>query len=412
MNSYQYLIIGGGITGVTAAETIRKADTRATIGIIGEEPYLLYSRVLLPHYLKNKIKREQLFLRAQRDFYEKNIDLRLDQKVAGIDTEKQTVTLENGTRLGYEKLLISSGGKVKPWGENGVQSLVYRLQTIEDTDRLKIDLSKIKKPIVIGGSFIGLEFLEVFTLNNISPTLLLDRPFFFCKLVEKNGGEILHRNFERHGIKILTGDAVESMSMLATGEIGAVTRLGHNLEADAVAVGIGLDKNLEFLAGTKIESSKAGIRVNEFLETNQKNIWAAGDVAEFYDVILERPRSVGNWTNSFLQGQKAGLNMMGSKEAFRAVSAYSITNLGFQITALGDCGEKEGIDSVVRYDMYQHLYERFFLRQGVLVGAVLINCFKDKILLTKLIESKTKLDLYKDRLTSFDFDLKDISMVE
>lgn len=411
MNSYQHLIIGGGITGVTAAETIRKADTKATICIISDEPHLLYSRVLLPHYLKNKIKREQLFLRAQQDFYNKNIDLRLSQTVSSLDAGKQEVVLKNGNRIKYEKLLISSGGRVKSWGEDNIQNSVYRLQTLDDTDGLKTDLGKIKKPLVIGGSFIGLEFLEIFTLNNISPTLLLDRPFFFSRLVEEKGGEILHKNFERHGIKILTGDAVESASTMADGRVGIVTRLGHNLYTDAIAIGIGLDKNIEFLAGTKIQSSRAGIRVNEFLETNQKNIWAAGDVAEFYDIILEKPRSVGNWTNAFLQGQKVGLNMMGTREAFRAVSAYSITNLGFQITALGDCEEKEGTDGVIRYDVYKHLYERFFLRQGVVVGAVLINCFKDKPILSKLIENKVNLNNYHNKLINFDFDLKTMRVV-
>ena len=311
----------------------------------------------------------------------------------------------------YEKLLISSGGRVRPWGESGVQSLVYRLQTLDDSDRLKENLSKIREPIVIGSSFIGLEFLEIFVLNKISPTLLLDRPFFFSRLLEEQGGGVMRRNFERHGIKVLSGDAVETVNILATGKAAVITRLGHNLESDALALGIGMEKNPEFLEGSGIEKGHLGIRVNEFLETSSENIWAAGDVTEFYDVILEKYRSVGNWTNAFLQGQRAGLNMAGERKELRAVSAYSITNLGFQITALGDCEEKEGVESIIRLDFYRNLYERFFLRKGVLVGAVLINCFKDKTVLTKLIENKIKLDSYPDELKNFDFDLREIKIV-
>ena len=147
--------------------------------------------------------------------------------------------------------------------------------------------------------------------------------------------------------------------------------------------------------------------MNEFLETNMEGIFAAGDVAEFYDLILGKHRVQGNWTNAFLQGKIAGLNMTGSRNPFKNVSAYSITNLGFQITALGDC-DKDA-ESVVRIDRKNRRYERFFIRDGCIIGAALINSFQDKPYLATLIEKRVNMEVYRERLSDWEFDIRTIS---
>ena len=122
---YDYLIIGGGIAGVTAAETIRENDNRATtIGIISEEPHLLYSRVLLPAYLKGRVSREQLFLRKIDDFTEKKIDLNIHEKVLFVDIKRKEVGLANRVSIGFEKLLIATGGAVAAWGAEDIQDFI------------------------------------------------------------------------------------------------------------------------------------------------------------------------------------------------------------------------------------------------------------------------------------------------
>lgn len=406
-NNYDYLIIGGGIAGVTAAETVRAKHSQATIGIISDEVEPLYSRVLLPNYLKKRIPREKLYLRSTEDFIKNKIDLRFDGKVSSIDTERKEVDLGNLT-LGYGKLLIASGGRVKPYGKIEDQNFIFRLQTITDTDRLFKNLENIKKPIVIGGSFIALEFLEIFAANKISPTLLLQDSYFFAHILDEQGGEMLNKNFERYGIKVICGDSIEHINVTPKKK-QVITKTAKELEFDAIAVGIGLDRNTEFLKNSKIEIGKKGVLTNEFFETNQPDVYAAGDVAEFYDVILGEYRLVGNWTNAFLQGKTAGQNMSGDKQAFRSISSYSLTNLGFQITALGECDAS--FENVVRYDKYQELYERFFIKNGVVVGAMLINCFQDKIKISKLIETKTVITDHLEKMKDFNFDIGTIAVI-
>lgn len=426
MRNFDYLIIGGGIAGVTAAETIRAQDPNGTIGIICDEEHLLYSRVLLPSYLKNRIHREQLFLRREEDFTEKKIDLRLETKFTGIDVRRNEVWLANREIVSYKKILLSSGGRVKKWGDD--EEYIYRLQTLDDADRLLAAIDGIKSPLVVGSSFISLEFLEIFVTHKIFPTALLRDSYFLANVLDNQGGALLQENFESHGITLQFSDEVNEVyphtqdsgvgvNLSVPLQDGGENKEGGNLrvetkglremQCDSIAVGIGIDRNLQFLIGSGVELGDNGIKVNEFLETNIEGIFAAGDVAEFYDLISGKHRALGNWTNAFLQGKIAGLNMTGPRSPFKNVPAYSITNFGFQITALGDCDRDA--ESVVRIDRKSRRYERFFIRDGVIIGAALINRFQDKPHLSALIEKRVNIEAYRERLTDWEFDIRTIN---
>lgn len=408
IEKYDYLIIGGGIAGVTAAETIREESPNSTIAIFSDEKYLLYSRVLLPSYLKKRLGREKLFLRTIDDFNKKRIDLHLEEKVLYVDAKRREVEFSNNIILGFDKLLIASGGKVvlQDFPED---HYTYRLQTIEDADRLFQNLDNIRDPLVMGASFISLEFLEIFWLNKIVPKLLVRDSHFFSRILDEQGGELLRLNFERHGIILQFNDELNEIKK-KDASLFVYTKGLREIECDALALGVGIERNTDFLKDSGIELGIKGVKVNEFLETNYPMIFAAGDIAEFYDVVLGKYRTVGNWTNAFLQGKRAGLSMAGQREPFKNITGYSITNLGFQITALGYCGE--GVETMMRIDDIRNQYERFFLRDGVLVGAALINRFRDRPHIAKLIETKTLIEPYRDQLRNFEFDIKNIPVVE
>jgi NADPH-dependent 2,4-dienoyl-CoA reductase/sulfur reductase-like enzyme len=404
MKQYDYLIVGGGIAGTTAAETLRERNPQATIALISEEPYPLYSRVLLPSYVKKKIPREKVFLRTIASYTEKNIDLFLGLRVVYLDPENKHIYLSNRQVLEYGKLLIASGGSARKW-ELEEKPYIARLQTLDDADRLLRSLDLIRKPVVIGASFISLEFLEIFVLNKSLPTLLARDGHFLSKVLDPLGGDLLRANFERHGIKVQFNDSALELKEKEKedGFFKIITKAYREIEGDVLALGIGIERNISFLRDGGILLGEKGVRVNEYLETSREGIYAAGDVAEFFDIILGKYQILGNWTNAFLQGKHAALNMSGERAPFRNVSSYSITNLGFQITVLGDCSPE--YETVMRIDPYRHQYERFFIKDGVLLGAALINRFQDKPHLTQLIANRTKIEEYKDQLTDFKFDI-------
>lgn len=409
MQRYQYLIIGGGIAGVTAAETIRERDSQGAIAVICEEPHLLYSRVLLPAYLKQRINREQLFLRRSDDFTKNRIDLRLHEEVAEVDLRLREVRMTNHQGLAFERLLIATGGRVRPWGEPRDQQVVYRLQTLDDADRMREDLHRIRAPVVIGTSFIGLEFLEIFVENGAHPFILSRDPYYFSHLLGPEGGTLLMENFSVHGIDGQYGDSIREIAH-RNGRVIIGTEQFQEYDCDAIAVGIGIERNRSFLKGIGVAVGNRGVLVNEFLETDAEGVWAAGDVVEFRDPEDGRTRTLGNWTSAFLSGRQAGLNMAGAREPFLHVETYAITSFGMQITAVGDC-TVDGSESIEQQRPRDRSYHRFFIRGGRLRGAVLINSFRDKPHVTALIANRVPVAPFASNLSDPAFDIKNIPVV-
>lgn len=405
---YTYAIVGGGIAGVTAAEVIRANDPRGTIAVFSSEPHLLYSRVLLPHFIKGRIKREQLFLRDISDFEKNSIDLFLEQEVTLLNVERREVRTKKSEIFSFDKLLIASGGSPRTLGVPG-ETLpgVFHLQTIDDADRVAAAIPQASKAVVAGGGFIALELLEILHARKIQTTLICRSDRFFNHALDAAGGELLARNFERHGFRLMFEDELERVEAANNG-MALRTKRGVVLDSDFIGLGAGLKRNDDFLLGTGLSAGAGrGARVNEFLETSAPGILAAGDIAEYFDVISGEYRAHGNWTSAFLQGKTAGQNMVGRERApFKGVPFYSITNLGFHITFLGETNESEEVSAVSRFDAASDRYERFFLKGDRLAGAVLINMFHDKPALAELIERKASIP--RERLTDMAFNFKNL----
>ncbi|TSC69001.1 MAG: FAD-dependent pyridine nucleotide-disulfide oxidoreductase [Parcubacteria group bacterium Gr01-1014_66] len=388
MQHYDYVIIGGGICGVSAAERIRTQDTHGTIAVVSNEPHLLYSRVLLPSYLKKRIPRTQVLLRTSEDFTRQRI-VCVQDSVLEVMPAAQQVMLMDQEALHYTKLLIASGGTPRPWGDARHARFQYRLQTLDDADRLFSALDSLYAPIIIGNSFIAMEFADIFVKNKIMPTILMRESYLLSPCVEREGGKFLEENAKKHGVRILSGDEVEKMSE-QDDMLEITTAQGEILKTNCGAVGIGIARNMSFVRRSDIVVGERGIRVNEYLETNCEGIYAAGDVAEFYDVVRGSPHINGNWTNAVTQGYHAGMVMTGTRKPYRMVSAYSIENLGLRIAMVGDCDPQQ--ESLVRYDEAAGRYARFFLKEGKLVGGLLINCREIYAPLIKYIEQGVRID--------------------
>lgn len=408
---YDYLIIGGGIAGISGAEAIRSKDPYGTIGILSAETHLPYSRVLLPSYLKKKIPREKVFIRTQEHFDRQRIDFLARCAARSVDTAARRVMLaerETGETIGYGKLLIAAGGMARPWPHAVETGRVFRLQTLDDADRLYAALDTIRRPLVIGSSFIALEYIETCVLRGMAPRVLVRNSHLFNGMLDREGGVVLEENMRRHGVSLFYGEEAVSVAE-KEGELQIATRHAGLLGADALMVGVGIARNVSFLAGGGIACGDVGVMTDAFLETNVSGVFAAGDITEYYDVPAGRYRIAGNWTHAILQGRRAGLNMAGDRAPFSAVPAYAITNLGMQITAVGECDGM--LDTASRSDKGSRRYERFFMRDGALAGAFLINSFADKPLLAELIAHRAVVAPYRDRLRDMAFDIRALSSI-
>ncbi|MBI4132196.1 MAG: NAD(P)/FAD-dependent oxidoreductase [Candidatus Sungbacteria bacterium] len=388
MDFYDYLIIGNGIAGATAAETIRERDPAGSVAVISDEPHPLYSRVLLPNYVKGLAAREQVFLRKRDDYQAKNIMLLQGESAVRLAVRERILHLAGGRTIGFGKLLIASGGRPRPLDVPGGELLgVSRFQTINDADLMRQFLAGANRAVVVGGGFIALEYLEILVYCGIPATLVIPQPYFFSRFFDAAGGELLQDNFRRHGIAVIAGERLAAIE--GENRVRAVRLAnGRTLDADFLGIGIGLVRNTAWL-GAGVLLTGEGVAVNEYLEASEPGIFAAGDVADFNDIILGFRHSHGNWGNAFRQGDCAGRNMArpAEREPYQSVTSYGIRSLGLLVALVGYASNGPGIETISRLDRKGPAYGRYFLKEGRLVGAALINRHEERPAIQALIKS-------------------------
>ena len=395
MESADYLVIGGGIAGTTAAETLRSLDADAKIAILDRERHPLYSKVLIPAYLKGKIAREKIFLRNVVQYQSQNIDLYTETVVAAVDTVKKEVLTRDNKQFTYQKLLVASGGTPKKLNEvfsstTPIEPLMMR--NIEDMDAIKEAMDaaetlgrsptgEAKKILIVGESFIALEFLEIFSLRGFEVHMLARGKYWGGeKKFGEEGSRIMEENFRLHDAIIHRNAEI---NFIKNDEF--YLKNGEHIKTPLWALGAGLTRDFSFLQNIE---KNIGLLCDKYLRTSDPDIFAAGDAAEYYDIFLKRRITVGNWTSSFLQGRCAAMNMLsmdGKAQVFKTIPAYTLVNLGTNLTFLGAVG-CETADDIFELSDDNRLM-RVFLEKGNAIGTVLINRFSDKLTLSKLIEN-------------------------
>src|SRR3989338_6794387 len=289
---YTYLIIGGGIAGTTAAEAIRAADPAGSFGIVSDEPYRLYSRIMLskPNFFLEKIPFENVWLKKEDWFKENSIDFIGGKTAISLDTAGHRITLNDGTALVYEKLLIAQGGSARKFpGPGGDKKGIFVIRTVDDAKAIIEATKKAKHAIVVGGGFVSFEMCEMLRLANIDVTLILRENIFWHVLLDDTSGRIIEDALIRGGVTIVREAEVQEFTGGDT-VTGAVLKNGDTLECDMAIVGIGIVMNLDWVKKARV-AVRRGICANEYLETNAADVWVAGDIAEYKDVILGENRS-------------------------------------------------------------------------------------------------------------------------
>ena len=420
MKKVKYLIIGGGIAGTTAAEFIRMNDSSGSITIVMEEPETLYSRVLLPHYLRDQVPYERLYVRKPEGYTEKNIDLVKGVRADKVNTQNNQVKLSSGDFIEYEKLLISSGGKVNRLGVPGknLKGVTY-LRTVKDVIEVKELMNKAKNGVVIGGGFIGIEYAQSFIKAGLKTTAIIREPYFWSNVVGENIGKLISKILQKNGVEIVSGSEVAEF--VGGGSLRKVKlKGGKETPAEIAGVGIGIHMDLEHLSDSDIKINK-GVVTNEYLETGTENVWAAGDTAEFYDVIFSKHHQMGNWSNAAAQGKVAGPNMVagwgppnppagggGEREKFITVSAYTIGIFDNSFTFMGDTVIDTETELVERGSIQDGKLGRIYLRNGVITGVAFINLPADRRPIEELIKNRVKIGVEKGKLADLSFSLNNL----
>ena len=420
MNRVDFLIVGGSAAGTTAAEVIRGLKPEASISIITDENHEQYSRVLIPHYIRGKVGREQVFLKKPEWYIDQKINLLRQKKVKTFECKNKIVTLEDGEQIQYGKLLISIGGYVIKLPVPGAEvQNIYYMRTIENADEIIKAAKASKKGLIVGGGFIGLEFCSCFRVNGVEEVIVLVRePYYWQGKLDEASSKVLVGVLERNGVKVLTEEEVDHFerdtergqtSFQSVGSV--VTKSGKRFDVDVVGVGIGIKSDLSWLDGSGININKA-IVTNEYLETSLPDVYAAGDCAEFKDVIFERQHIVGNWSNATSQGAAVGKTMAGVKTVFETASSYTINFFDGSCSFIGVTDADFADEVISRGSVENGKMTRIFVKSiaGVmrLVGATVINDPAEVAPLSSAVRNKTDISSFKDKFSDVNFDLKEI----
>lgn len=391
MQEYQYVIIGGGIAGTTAAETIRKRDAVGKIAIISDEPHPLYSRVLLskPGWVLGEQPFDNVWLKKEAWYTENNVHLFRGLSAVALDTDLKRVVLSDGDVLRYEKLLLATGAHSRPWQVAGADKAgVHFLRTVDDARALcRLAQGEAKRVVMIGSACVSFEVIEILHSRGFHVTEIMREQYFFEPQLSPEEVAPIERTLIEKGVEILRG--AEVAEVLGDEKVSGV-RLTDRREiaCEHILPFIGVELPVAWLKSAGIATHK-GIYANQYLETNVPDVWTAGDTAENWDSALAETVIMGNWMSARLQGEIAGRNMAGERVPFEQVSFHTSHGFGYQIGWVGDVRPLPGRTIVHIPVEKPNDHCRIVVRNGRIIGGTTVNRPDLMGVITKLVKAKT-----------------------
>jgi 3-phenylpropionate/trans-cinnamate dioxygenase ferredoxin reductase component len=342
-----FVIVGGGMAGAIAAQTLREEGFDGKIILLAQEPNAPYERPpLSKDYLQGKAERDSIFVHPEPWYAEHAVELSLGSAVTSLDPASRTVTTATGERLSYDKLLLATGSKPRHLDVPGADlDGVYYLRNVEDSDRLKIEFAEAKRVVIIGAGWIGLETAAAARAAGLDVTLLVSGDLPLEHVLGPDVAPIFDELHRRHAVDL----RYRTTAVELTGRHGAVTavrlRDSTKIDADMIIVGIGVAPRTELAAaaGLKIDN---GIVVDEHLRTSDPDIFAAGDIAQTYSPRLGRHIRIEHWANARRQGAVAAKAMLGQDAVDVRPSYFFTDQYDLSMEYTGDIGPA-GYDRVI-----------------------------------------------------------------
>ncbi len=386
------VIVGAGPAGVTVAETLRQHDAAAEILMLSAEPYPPYSP---PAMLEHFSAGTDLHFWKGRDFPERlGIDYRPGTRVESIDPASHELRLDGGRIVTWDRLVLASGASLYAPLEGQGQPGIYNFKSLSAAEELmsRVRAGQARSALIVGAGFIGVEIGLALADMGLQVTQLV-RSRVMRTMLDEESSRAVQRVMERRGVRVLQGAEVDAVAFAGEPSVeGVRVKSGEVLRADLVVAATGLKPNIEYLAGSGIETGW-GVPVNDHLRTNLPHIFAAGDVAETTDRLTGQRYIHGNFPNAVAQGRVVAGNLLGWDIRYEGADGMnSLKHLGLPVMAVGQMdGEELRVES-------GESVRKIYLREGRIVGFRLFGDIKSAGIYRTLMNRRLDVTAFKGRL--------------
>ncbi|MFB6266963.1 MAG: NAD(P)/FAD-dependent oxidoreductase [Halodesulfurarchaeum sp.] len=415
--SASYVIIGDGIAGSSAAETLRNEAPEADITVITDEGEPLYNRILIKEFAKGKMPEAPVAIHREDWYEDRDIDLRLNTLVTEVDDAAHELHTHEGETIEYDKLLVATGGTpIQLPVPNSDAEGIHHFWTFQDARDIREHIEQVDEAVLVGAGLLGIDLAAIAGAHDLENAWYIMRGNRWWRYaLSLEGAEIMHEAMRDLGVELVFESGVERFEVDDDGRLEAtVDANGNRYETDFAGVAIGLNFNTEILQGTDVETDW-GIFTDEYMRTDAEDIYAAGDVVKFWDPVIDDRAQNGSWGSAKEQGTIAAKTMLHDQgedvetEEFRWVSSYSITHFDFPFLSFGY--PTEGDEAAERkYD--DTTWRRLTFKDGQLIGGVLIGDLSPQSKYKKLILEEADVADQKDVLLEQTFDLDDLKLGE
>jgi len=372
MNQSKFVILGGGmVAGYAAKQLVELGLPKGELAILSADNAIPYERPpLSKSFLAGKDSEDAIKINPEEFYKEHGIELRLECEVGTLDVKRKRLILKNKDEFGFHKLVIATGARPRILNIPGsrLQNLFY-LRSLNDSKRIRNASAKAKRAIVIGGGFIGMEVAAVFAQNGIEVTMVLNDDRVFKRLFSPEMSSFFESYYAARGVRLITS---MSVTELRGDEVlsSAVLKDGRTVQCDLVVAGIGVQPVIEVVTNSGLDLGD-GIIVNEYLQTSHPDVFAAGDVVNYQDVLFSKRRRVEHWDNAVFQGQYCARSLMGDRTPFRHVPYFfsDVFYLSYEYW-----GDSSGAEQVIhRGDVSSNSFSVWWLHQQRVVAAFTMN---------------------------------------
>lgn len=407
MDPIKYLLIGGGLASSQAAKQLRQLDPQATITLLTADPHEPYDHPpLSKDFLRGEMPKEKVFF-DDPSFYEaQKIDLKLGMAVTKLDPTSKTATLANGSSVRYDKALIATGGRPVHLKVPGADLPgVHYLRTLNDCMSLIAAATPGSFAVLIGAGFIGLEVAASLTQRGVQVTVVETGPHIWPRFADETLAGAIQEHCAAKGIAFRTGESVTEIQR-QNERFSVRLKSGAVLPCNFVCIGVGILPNVELAQQARLTVGN-GIVVDEYLQTSQPDIYAAGDVANYVDPLFGKRRRVEHWGHAEYSGQLAAHNMAGARRPYDLLTYVWSDIFDLHLEFAGD--EQEHDQMLLRGKLDDLSCTILYLKQHRLMAYFAINADnKDLPPLQKLIKNKIDLTDRETELQDQSLSLKSL----